>query len=198
MGEPGVDYYDTKTNAIEECIRTAGKTWVGRYYDASGGTSAKCLKPAEVTSLHSNDLAILTVFETLPTYYGYFSYAQGQFDAGHAKARAQACGQPSNRPIFFAIDYPATSAELFGQITAYFNGIYDTFNGAYPIGVYGSYGVIQHAGANWPGVPWRWQTYAWSGGLLSAYRHVLQYLNDTSMCGTFVDLNESYSYFVFW
>jgi hypothetical protein len=199
MATPGVDYFAAQSNEAEECLRTIPKYWVGRYYDASGGTSQKCLKPAEVASLHSNDLAILSVYETVPTYYGYFSYAQGQFDAGQAKARAQACGQWTNVPIFFGIDYDASSAELFGQITEYFNGVYATMNGAFPLGVYGSYRVVEHAAAQWPiAVPWRWQTYAWSGGQVSAYRHAYQYLNDTSYCGVSLDLDESYSDYIYW
>lgn len=189
----GVDYFATQPLSVEQCLRSSGKLFVARYYDDSGGTSPKCLDLAEANSLHSAGLVIDTVYETVPTSYAYFSYNQGVTDAQQAKARAQGAGQPASFPIYFAIDYDASSAELAGQITEYFNGVYATMAGAYPLGVYGSYRVIEHANANWPvAVPFHWQTYAWSGGLVSAFSHIYQYLNDTSLCGIGVDLDQQY------
>jgi hypothetical protein len=38
---------------------------------------------------------------------------------------------------------------------------------------------------------WFWQTYAWSGGKVSAHTHFLQYLNGQTVAGASVDLNQS-------
>lgn len=193
----GVDYMNTQPSSVEVCL-AGTKQFACRYYDASGGTSAKCLDLTEANSLHASGLSIATVYETLPTSYGYFSYAQGQYDGGQAKARAQAAGQSTIAPIFFAVDYDATDAQLAAQITEYFNGVYAAMNGLYALGVYGSYRVVEYAYAHWPGVPGKWQTYAWSGGQVSTHNHLYQYLNGQSLCEITVDLDQCFNTGVLW
>jgi Domain of unknown function (DUF1906) len=53
-------------------------------------------------------------------------------------------GQPAGTPIYFAVDYDASQADVSGVISQYFRGIADAFNTigsnnpAYSVGVYGS------------------------------------------------------------
>ena len=200
MALEGVDYAHTESLANEQCFVNNGKIFVVRYHDASGGTSAKCLDAAEVASLHSAGLYIDVCYETCggapgiegcPAGVAYFTPAQGTFDAQTALARAAACGQPSSSPIYFAIDYDASDADL-ATITEYFNAIYTQFAGAHPIGVYGSYRVVEYAGHNWPGVPYRWQTYAWSGTQLSGFVSIYQFLNSQYLCNLYVDMDRQF------
>lgn len=149
----------------------------------------KCLDLAEANSLHNNGLGIVSVYQTAGNYYSYFNYNQGVYDAGHAKARANAAGQSLYAPIFFAVDFDASTSELAANITQYFNGVYDEMAGVYPIGVYGSYRTVEYAWANWPAIDALWQTYAWSGGQWSYNNAVEQYLNGQSLCGVEVDLD---------
>lgn len=54
-----------------------------------------------------------------------------------------------------------------GVIVEYMNSAYNALAGAFPLGVYGSFRVVEYAQANWPGAPYKWQTYAWSCGNFS-------------------------------
>lgn len=193
----GVDYYATQSLETAQCIRnsTPPRLFVCRYYDASGGSSTKCLKASEVADLHTAGLGIVACFETCggscvcsPCGAGYFTAAQGTFDGQQAHARAVAVGQPNNSPIFFAVDYDASDADLSGAITNYVNAFYnEVFFGGFAVGVYGSYRVVEHAWYNWPGVYARWQTYAWSAGQVSAFANIYQYENGVALCGITVD-----------
>ncbi len=195
----GVDYLRTQSPSTDRCIRNAGKFFVGRYYDDSGGKSAKCLVQEEAAQLHKAGLKIGTFYETCggSTCCGcpgpsYFRYNQGVYDAQQAKARAKDAGQAAGAPIFFAVDYDATNVDLSRGIAQYFKGVASGMKGAYPIGVYGSYSVIEYAQANWPNVTHYWQTYAWSYGKRSDYAMAYQYLNGYVLCGVNLDLDREY------
>lgn len=199
----GVDYAATTTHANELCFVNNGKSFVCRYYDNSGGTSAKILDAAEATSLHSAGLRINAVYETCagvctfdcagsPCGVAYFTPAQGTYDGTQAKASAQRAGQPGTAPIYFAIDYDASDADLV-TITEYFNAVYNAINGAYPLGVYGSYQVCEYARLHWPGVPYRWQAVGWNpGGLVSAGVNIWQNVFDQLLCNVRVDMDRQF------
>ena len=187
----GIDYSSTQSAAVHACFHDAGIAFVCRYYDASGGKSAKCLDRNEADALLAAGLQIFTVYETVPTEVGYFTKGQGSFDALAAKGAAAAAGQPSSHPIFFAVDYDASDADLGGAITDYFNGVDEAMAHAYPLGLYGSYRSCAFARANWPAVPHLWQTYAWSNGQKLTGVDLYQYQNDQSLCGVDVDLDEA-------
>jgi hypothetical protein len=196
----GVDYFNTNTHDNELCFVNNGKSFVCRYYDNSGGTSLKILDAAEANSLHSAGLIINTVYETCggspccgcPPGVSYFTPGQGTYDGQQALGAAQRAGQPGWAPIYFAVDYDASDADL-GVIVEYFNSVYNAINGAYPLGIYGSFRSVEYAQAHWPGVPYKWQTYAWSGGQLSAYAHIWQFLNSQFLCNTNVDMDRQFS-----
>src|SRR5258707_1673232 len=150
MTTKGVDYMNTQNAASVVGLRASGVTFVCRYYDASGGTSAKCLDAAEAQALIAAGLAIFVVYETAPTAVAYFTRAQGRLDGDAAKVAAQRAGQPAQFPIFFAVDYDASDADLGGPITEYFNGVSERVGGAYPLGVYGSFRGGVRAHNHWP------------------------------------------------
>jgi hypothetical protein len=89
------------------------------------------------------------------------------------------------------VDYDASEDDLDGRITEYFNGVWDIFGGKYTIGVYGSFRVCEHAKGHWPGVPFRWQTRAWSGGAFSSGAHLYQDGYE-EVCGVQCDVNDAY------
>src|SRR5947209_6722595 len=114
---------NTQSPAAIAALKANGVAFVCRYYDASGGTSAKCLDAAEAQALLAAGLQIFVVYETAPTSVAYFTRAQGATDAAAAQLAAQRAGQPAQFPIYFAVDYDASDADLQGPITAYFNGV---------------------------------------------------------------------------
>jgi nitrite reductase/ring-hydroxylating ferredoxin subunit len=200
----GVDYSSVKSSTIDACLFKDGNRFVGRYYDASGGTSKKSLTAPELTQLHDSGLKVAVFYESCggattktctSSGVSYFTYQQGRFDAGQAKARANQLNQPFFSPIFFAVDYDASGSDLQSGLTDYFNGVNDMMAGAYPIGVYGSYRVVEYAHANWQNVVSYWQTYAWSGSSLSSYASAYQWKNAfavTACKNTVVDQNLFY------
>ena len=198
----GVDYMATQQADKVRALRENGIEFVARYYDNSGGASAKCLDAAEVAVLHAAGLQIFTVFETCagvcagscsgsPCGADYFTRAQGLADAMAALVAARRAGQPSGSPIYFAIDYDASDDDLVA-ITEYFDGVGDTLNRTYPIGVYGSYRVCAYAQEHWPAVAHQWQTYAWSAGRKLDGIDMYQHKNGQELGGVSVDLNEAY------
>ncbi|MDQ2915320.1 MAG: hypothetical protein M3T56_19010, partial [Chloroflexota bacterium] len=99
MSTEGVDYDQTESLANEQCFVNNFKAFANRYYDASGGTSLKCLDAAEVASLHTAGLLINVCYQTCggapgisgcPAGVLYFTPAQGTYDAQQALARAAA------------------------------------------------------------------------------------------------------------
>jgi len=79
-----------------------------------------------------------------PTSNQYFSRNEGVDDGTSAYNMASKNGQPADTPIYFAVDYDATDADISGCINDYFLGIkegFDTIGAGAPvhsIGVYGS------------------------------------------------------------
>lgn len=198
----GVDYMATQHADKVLALKASGVEFVARYYDNSGGTSAKCLDAAEVALLHAAGLQIFTVFETCagvctgscigsPCGADYFTRAQGVADAMATLDAAQKAGQPAGSPVYFAVDYDASDDDLIA-ITEYFNGVDAALKGAYAIGVYGSYRVCAYAQEHWPAVAHQWQTYAWSGGLKLDGIDMYQHKNGQELGGVSVDLNEAY------
>src|SRR5258708_24212904 len=112
---------NTQSAATVAALKANNVAFVCRYYDASGGTSAKCLDAGEAQTLLATGLEIFVVYETAPTAVGDFTRAQGRFDGDAAMAAAKRAGQPPQVPIFFAVDYDASDSDLAGPITEYFN-----------------------------------------------------------------------------
>lgn len=135
---------DASVNCTEKAseLQASGIEFVCRYYANSG---KKVLSRAEALGLNQAGLNIVVVWEDgYPTKASYFSYAKGVDDGSSAYHDALLIGHPIESPIYFAVDYDASSADVSGGICDYFRGVAAGFaasgGGApsHPIGVYGS------------------------------------------------------------
>jgi hypothetical protein len=152
----GVDYawYSPSPSSL----KSSGYTFVCRYL--SFDTTGKNLTKSEANSLIAGGLNIVSNWE-----YGandtLSGYNLGVTDAKAADSQASAAGAPSTRPIYFSVDFDATSSDM-SAISSYFDGVASVI-GVARTGAYGSYYVVSHlfdAGK----IKWGWQTYAWSSG----------------------------------
>lgn len=130
-------------------IKADGYDVVMRYLSHD---SSKDLTAAEAVALHSAGLSIGLVWETTARRAA-DGFNAGVADAREANARADELGFPKGCPLFYAVDYDAEPSVA----SAYFNGI-ATVAGR-PIGVYGSYRVVEqmlseHALYGWQATAW--------------------------------------------
>lgn len=147
---------------------SAGYSFVGRYYNINN--PSKNLTLAEAKALSAAGIAIIAVWENgYPTEASYFSHDVGVYDGTSAYYYAhKTIGQPSGNPIYFAVDYDASTADLASGIIPYFQGIADGFNAissnspVYPVGIYGS-GLVCQAllGQNLATYAWLAQSSGW-------------------------------------
>lgn len=146
------------------CLQSNGIAFVGRYYSRTTQIAGKKLTQEEAQLILSAGLQILTVYEDGPTSSSYFSSARGTADADGALQQAAAIGQPVGSAIYFTVDYDASSDDIAGNISAYFQALNQAINGTYEIGVYGSGAVcaaVKDAGL--ATYAWLAQSTGWSG-----------------------------------
>ncbi|SFG10936.1 glycoside hydrolase domain-containing protein [Sporolactobacillus nakayamae] len=185
MSVKAIDCATKLNSTMATGLKQAGVLYVGRYL---GDPSRwKTLEPAEVSTLKSAGLKIISIWETAPTKRSYFSVEQGKEDAREAFKWARAVGQPEGTAIYFTVDYDAQKAN-FDEIKAYFKAVAET-RSEYKIGAYGSYDVIETLSAT-SYVDYFFQTYAWSGGRQSIYANLYQYKNGQSLAGVTADFDE--------
>jgi hypothetical protein len=129
-------------SSIARTLARQGRRFVCRYYANSG---KKRLNKNEAQTLSGAGLKIVVVWEDgFPTSSSYFSFTKGVDDGTSAYHDALQIGQPAGSPIYFAVDYDASNADLAGVINDYFNGITQGLklasrnNMEHPVGVYGS------------------------------------------------------------
>lgn len=145
---------------------------------------SKNLSPSEAKSHTKGGIDDVVVWETTANRAAQ-GFSAGQSDARAAMIQASACGKPATRPIFFAVDFDATGAQVF----AYFKGV-NSILGKRRTGAYGGYRVIKalfDAGL----IAFGWQTYAWSGGAWDHRAHLQQYSNGHRVAGVSCDYNRS-------
>jgi hypothetical protein len=135
---------DTTSNLSEMAteLKAQGFDFAIRYYSSN---PSKNLSLAEARTLSEARLQIGVVWETAGTDVGFFNRQQGLADGAAACQMAHtAIGQPPGSAIYFAVDYDASSADIDGPVSAYFDGVQAAFEAAcgdqapYQIGVYGS------------------------------------------------------------
>lgn len=151
----GVDYSFSRPSPAS--IRAGGYTFVARYLSHESG---KNLSAGEAQSLIAAGLTIVCNWEDSATN-SLSGYGQGVSDAQAAKAEALSVGQPADRPIYFSVDFDASSGQL-ATIEAYFEGVASVI-GLSRTGVYGGHYIVESL-FNAGKVQWGWQTYAWSYG----------------------------------
>jgi hypothetical protein len=161
----------------------AGKQFVVRYIRPGDG---RTLTAAEVKDYRAHGLAICLVFESSPGR-AKEGAAAGKADAAVAAAGAKALGFPTDRPIYFAVDFNATSKQ-FPMIDAYLVGAASAI-GLGRVGVYGHSRLMAHC-AKAGTASWFWQTRGWSKGV-EYPGHLFQYHNGQAINGGAVDFTRS-------
>ena len=177
----GLDYSSGRPDLKK--AKSLGYGFVVRYLFAP----TKGVTRIEATAIRASGLGLVVVYEE---YAGRAKEgtAAGVEDGKIALAFARAIGFPETKPIYFAVDFQPTTAQL-PVIVLYLRGVASVI-GSNRVGVYGSFAVVEHCFALCA-ARFFWQTYAWSGGKVSPHAHLLQYLNGQVVAGASVDLNES-------
>jgi hypothetical protein len=155
--------------------------FAARYLSRDEG---KNLQLKEARDLTSGKKFIIVVWETTASRAAQ-GFNAGVADARAAKAQAASRGKPDWRPIFFAVDFPGSAA----QVAPYFRGV-NSVLGKSLTGAYGSYAVIKGL-FDMGLIAFGWQTYAWSGGLWDPRAHVQQYSNDHHVAGVSCDFDRA-------
>lgn len=159
-------------------LKAAGYVFVVRYYSLAAW---KRMNRTEAQLISRNGLYAVSVYQDSNDKPELFTNAIGIQQGQNAKRFAQAAGQPSDKVIYFAVDFQAITAADFAAVKSFFEGVVKALQGAgYPVGVYGSYDVCNFVVANVPGVTYKWQTVAWSHGKECDY-NLYQYQCDVSL-----------------
>jgi len=180
----GVDYAQVASASAIRAFVDHDVKFACRYYSHS---TWKNLTPAEAKALAAAGLWIVTVWETTATR-TLGGHAAGVDDARAAAVQAKACGQPADRPIYFAVDWDATAGQQ-AAINAYLDGAASVL-GKKRVGIYGGYGPVSRAmqGGH---AAWGWQTYGWSGGRWYPGAQLQQYSNDHVIGGVGLDYDRA-------
>lgn len=179
---PGVDYAWSHPGG--SALKEAGYTFACRY---SSNDPHKDISRAEADDLAAHGVWTVIVRETTANR-ARAGRAAGAADARAAVARATSAGMPTDRPLYFAIDYDAPLSDR-AAICDYFRGVASVI-GLARTGGYGGYGQLRwliDAGL----ITWVWQTAAWSRKRLLPGRHIYQYARTVTLGGVSCDVNEA-------
>lgn len=157
-----LDYAVPAAPPVLASMREVGIDGVVRYL--AGPEPAynwKRLTAPEVADIHAATLDLYVVFQNDNNVLGYFSAEQGRKDGQDCAALAATLGIPERLPVFVAVDFGASEADMRDSIVHYFNEFHAQTRPR-PIGIYGGYNVCRWAQRHWRGVNHYWQTAAWS------------------------------------
>jgi Domain of unknown function (DUF1906) len=179
----GVDYAWGRPGVA--ALKRVGTAFVCRYlsHDATG----KNLTRAESEELSGAGLWLVVVWESTAAR-ALQGNAAGVADAKAAATQAASCGMPDDRPIYFAVDWDASSSQQ-GSINAYLDGAASVL-GRDRVGLYAGYGPISRA-FNAGKITFGWQTYGWSGSNWDARAQLQQYSNDHTINGVSCDYDRA-------
>ena len=185
----GIDC-DTDITAECGCLKALGFSFVCRYINR--------MTAAEAAHINAQGLYIVSVYETAPTHYGYFSYAQGLHDANLASFYSSDIKQPKLTPIYFPVDYDATLAEAEGNIGQYFAGINKVLVGTNPaipvlhhVGAYGNGAVLSTLQRNNQAqYTWLSMSRLWNGSKEYTAWNIKQSIG-RRVCGVYADYDET-------
>jgi hypothetical protein len=178
----GIDYAFGRPGIA--ALQAAGVKFVCRYLSHS---PTKNLTSAEAHALSNAGIWIVVVWETTAKR-SLDGRTAGVADAIDAQMQAQACGMPSGRPIYFAVDWDASSGQQ-AAINAYLDGAASVL-GRDRVGIYGGHGPVQRA-MDSGHAAWGWQTYAWSGGKWADDAQLQQYSNNHTLGGVGCDYDRA-------
>lgn len=180
----GIDTAASLTAQQAKALKAAGYEFAGRYLVPENW--GKALTKAEAERITGAGLRLLTVWET----YGERAKggaAAGAADGAEARRCAQDIGMPARGIIYFAVDFGAAQSDM-PAIEAYLRAARAN-TGAYEIGVYGPYDVIEYMAERQVCKAY-WQCVGWSAGKHSWYRNVYQATFQQLVAGVLVDINE--------
>lgn len=183
MERLGVDYSWARPSTA--ALSQAGVTFACRYL--SRDFSGKNLTFDEAATLSAAGIAIVSNWE-YEARAPLAGHARGAQDAAEADRQHRAAGGPSDRPIYFSVDFDASAGDQ-AAINAYFDGVAATIGHA-RTGAYGGYWVIKRlldAGK----IVWAWQTLAWSGGRWDSRAQLRQVHNAVQIDHADVDLDHA-------
>lgn len=176
----GVDYSWSRPDP--KALKKAGVKFVCRYL--SYRTDGKNLTLDEARKLNAAGISIVSNWEnSAGDLLG--GYSAGVKHATEASKQHRKAGGPDTAPIYFSVDFDATSAQL-RTCYEYLRGAASVL-GWDRVGVYGGYAAIKYMQSK--GVKYLWQTYAWSGGKWVSGVHIQQYKNNVNFAGGYVDHN---------
>jgi hypothetical protein len=149
-------------------IKAGNYDFVARYLSQSHW---KVINTQEAAAISAAGLGLVLVYEDAPTASDYFSFGRGQADGTRASQQAVLIGAPTGTVLYFAVDYDASSSDISGPITQYFNGVagaLKSFTAAnstgYTTGVYGSGATCSSiTAAGLAKCGWLAQSSGWSG-----------------------------------
>ena len=180
MPVEGVDYAWARPNP--KGLRAAGKVFAGRYVGV--GSEGKRLTRVEAEQLSAVGVSVVALCEQ-GARTALMGRAMGRQHAAAALKEAVVCGMPSGRPIYFAVDFDASAAEL-STVGSYFEGVAEVLPSR-QIGAYGGIRTIDWLFDRGL-IRWGFQTYAWSGGRWDNRAQMQQYRNGVTVAGATVDL----------
>ena len=185
----GCDTATTLTAARLQSLVNDKYTFVGRYLAGSYVMSS-----AEAKRISNTGLYIISIWEKgKPTRPSYFTAAQGTTDGQSAISAAKALGQPAGTPIYFTVDYDASSSDIKGPITTYLQAVKKVFeddNHYYALGLYGSGSVLSYF-KNTYTYTWLAGATAWRGSDTFTGWFIKQYANGTTIDSFTVDKDDS-------
>jgi hypothetical protein len=153
----------------------------------AGPGFGKFFTKGEIGSLHAMGIAVVILAERFDVS-ALDGYSEGVSQAQEADAMSFTWGLPSDRPIYFAVDFdmqvyqrPAVKSFLDGCAAVIGRG---------RVGIYGGIRTTEWAAQN-RYASWFFQTYAWSGTDLGPAANVYQYRNNQILGGANVDLDRS-------
>lgn len=188
-GPTGLDQSWSVTDA--GAAQRAGVKVISQYlsWDPSKNITAN-----KVRAYHAHGIASLINWEAMAGA-PLNGAAQGRADAVEAVRQLRALIDdvgyaPSNRlAIYFSCDRDVSSEQIAGPVAAYYRAAGEVCHAAgFGVGAYGEADVVDYLAAH--GITdSEWQTYAWSGGRLSAVADFYQYLNGQTLGGASVDFD---------
>ncbi|HUJ59855.1 MAG TPA: glycoside hydrolase domain-containing protein [Kofleriaceae bacterium] len=165
-------------------LRGDGYAFAARYVSSD---PSKNLSAAEASALRGAGIDVVVVWEDAAEA-SLDGYSRGVSDAHAAAAQAAACGEPSSRPIYFAVDFDASAGQE-ATIADYFDGVASVL-GRDRTGAYAGYDVLQHlfdAGK----IDYGWQTESWSDGRWEPRAQLRQVSYDVSVAGVSSDIDDA-------
>lgn len=181
----GIDCATPIKKSVAQQLAAEGYEFAARYLVPPG--YSKRLTGAEAQYLTDAGLFIMCVFETTADR-AKGGGKNGAEDGAKAFASAQEIGMPASACIYFAVDFEAMTGDM-DSIEAYLRTAKAQI-GQHPIGVYGSFYVIEEMHRR--GMCDRyWQCVGWSYGKVSEHLDVYQYAWGKTAAGIAVDFNEA-------